>query len=267
MNPVILILVFVLVIYVINLLVEECVIHSFWVFPLNQNYKTTFPELPVSNTWDSDLVPRIIHQTAPSDKSRWNPDWERCQKTWHKHFPDYQYMFWSDEDLDEFIRTKYPWFYPTFKGYDKNIKRVDSARYFILHEYGGIYADMDYECIENFETQLPPGKVSIAESKLKDYVFPIEKYQNALMASPPKHPFWNFVCRVLEKNKNIGNVLIATGPDVIKQAVYNCSPDMFHSLSYSEFTEGSKWAKHYGTSMWIDNSFIRNLSTFIYSLM
>lgn len=266
MRLVILLVVLVLVFYITNSLVEGGFLHAFWLFPLGQNYETTFPELPVSETWDSDPVPRIIHQTAPSDKTRWNPVWERCQKTWHKHFPDYQYMFWSDEDLDEFIRTKYSWFYPTFKAYDKNIKRIDSARYFILYEYGGIYADMDYECIKNFESQLPPGKVSIAESRLKEYAFIAEEYQNALMTSPAKHPFWNHVYKVLEKNKNINDVIFATGPNVIKEAVYKCSSELFHGLSHAEFTEGTKWAKHHGTSMWIENNFLREVGRFIYSL-
>ena len=39
----------------------------------------------------SNGVPKIIHQTAPRDKTKWNPIWEPCQKTWRLHFPDYEY--------------------------------------------------------------------------------------------------------------------------------------------------------------------------------
>lgn len=35
----------------------------------------------VSKTWDKDTVPHIIHQTAPSDKSKWHPIWHKCQAT------------------------------------------------------------------------------------------------------------------------------------------------------------------------------------------
>ena len=27
-------------------------------------------------------VPYVVHQTAPSDRSRWDPRWFVCQKTW-----------------------------------------------------------------------------------------------------------------------------------------------------------------------------------------
>lgn len=260
------VLISLILVWMINDLVEKGVLFPFLFFPFKINNEKTFPELPVSETWRTDSVSKIIHQTAPSDVKRWHEDWARCQATWKAKFPDYEYKMWTDEDLDEFIRTKYPWFYPTFIGYDVNIKRIDSARYFILYEYGGIYADMDYECMENFEDELPLGKASIAESKLKKYWFAPEKYQNALMASPPKHPFWNFVFKILEKNKNVDSVLFATGPNVIREAAETCPDEAFHGLSYAEYTEGARWAQHHGTTTWVTNGFARSMGMFFYSL-
>jgi len=39
----------------------------------------------------------------------------------------------------QLIRDKYPWFLKTFKGYPHSIQRADALRYFVLHEFGGIY--------------------------------------------------------------------------------------------------------------------------------
>jgi len=39
----------------------------------------------------------------------------------------------------QLIRDKYPWFLGTFKGYPHGIQRADALRYFVLHEYGGVY--------------------------------------------------------------------------------------------------------------------------------
>lgn len=259
-------LVIVISVLILNYLTGNLLVPSFLVFPIGRNPYSTFPILPASETWTTDSVTKIIHQTGPSDKSRWDPVWEKCQNSWKEKFPDYEYMFWSDEDLDELIRTKYEWFYPTFKGYDKNIKRIDSARYFILYEYGGIYADMDYECLENFENELAPGRVSIAESKFIHHPILNEKYQNALMASPPKHPFWNYVIRSMERNKNIPQVIFATGPNVVKEAIDDCEAYMFMGLSSTEFTEGGRWAKHYGTSSWNENVVYRQLCRWLYKI-
>ena len=91
-------------------------------------------------------IPKIIHQTAPADTKKWPQVWHKCQQTWKKHFPTYQYIMWTDEDLNNLIQTQFPEFWGIFKGYDKNIKRFDVARYFILYKYGGIYLDMDIMC-------------------------------------------------------------------------------------------------------------------------
>lgn len=179
-------------------------------------------------------IPKIIHQTAPADRSKWHAIWTPCQKSWRTQFPDWEYKMWTDEDLEDLIKNKYSWFYPTWKGYDQKIKRIDSARYFIMYEYGGMYADMDFECVQNFEHKIPDGVVSIAESPWK-HDGRGETYQNALMISPPKHEFWEIAFKKLEAAKNIPDVLYATGPQIIMQAIAECNPRSFNALPHNEF--------------------------------
>lgn len=226
-----------------------------------------------SSSWRIDKVPKIIHQTAPADQKKWHPVWKQCQKSWREKFPDYEYKMWTDEDLDDLIRIKYPWFYPTYSGYDKKIKRIDAARYFIMFEHGGLYADMDFECVNNFDHLIPDGKVSIAESPAKNDGRG-ETHQNALMISPPGHPFWVNVFEELDKNKTQSDVLYATGPQIIVSAINKCEPNMVNSLPADTFAPvynskfkpiwqtGNKWinhesvegiyARHHGTAMWSD---------------
>ena len=226
--------------------------------------------LRVKSNFEGD-IPRIIHQTAPADKSKWHALWEPCQESWRTKFPDYEYRFWSDEDLERLVQTKYSWFYDTYKGYDRNIKRIDAARYFILYEYGGIYADMDFECINNFEHVIPQGKVSIAESPYKDDGRG-ETHQNALMISPPKHPFWEKVFKLLELNKTKTDVLYATGPQIIVQAIKESDDSDVNTLESEKFapahdknfksawkngiktpqaiTDPTIFTRHHGTGVW-----------------
>jgi tetratricopeptide (TPR) repeat protein len=197
----------------------------------------TILELNYSKNISDDSIPKIIHQTAPSDESKWNPIWKPCQESWKKHFPDYEYKMWTDEDLDNFIQTKYNWFWPTYSSYSRKIKKIDAARYFILYEYGGIYADMDFECLKNFEHLLPKGKVCAAQSPLynpNDNT--IEKYQNALMASPRFHKFWEWVWLDLEKHKSNPYIVAATGPWVIIRMADN-HPDVFQALPKENFAQ------------------------------
>ena len=192
----------------------------------------------VSPTWNKDVVPKLLHQTAPADKSRWHPLWEICQKTWIEKFPDYEYKLWSDEDIDEFMRTRCSAFYPSFKSFRYQIQRVDAFRYFLLYEIGGIYVDMDYECVKPFGHLLPAGKVSIGENMH----WP-ERFQNALMASPPKHPFWIHAFDALLKSftqqmdpSYFRSILNTAGPGMLELAWRNAPAIYLNPLPKLQFS-------------------------------
>ncbi len=182
--------------------------------------------------------------------SMWPKAWAECQQSWKKHFPNYVYRLWTDEDIDDFINKRYPAFYNFFKSYDRHIKRVDAFRYFVLYEFGGIYADMDYLCLRNFEHLLPKGKVSCNQGG-------VDVYQNALMASSAKHPFWHYVFMELYRDPGHKNVIIATGPDVLLRA-YNLAPngdELLHQLSAANFYRCDKanpdcFSYHIETGSW-----------------
>ena len=215
------------------------------------------------SSFEGGGIPKIIHQTAPADKSKWHPLWEACQKSWLEKFPGWEYKMWTDEDLDDFIKSKHPEFLDTYLGYPKNINRIDAARYYILFDYGGIYADMDFQCLKNFEDQIPSDKVSIAESHHDN-----EKFQNALMVSPKGHPFWKKVHEALEERKYIADVLTATGPIMISDV--SDDDETVNALPFEKFCpkyggtssnsikptemppiQEGVYTRHLGTGSWI----------------
>lgn len=190
---------------------------------------------PISSTWRTDKVSPIIHQIAPKDETKWDKLWPICQKSLRDHFPTYQHKIWSDvEDIDHFMKTFYPAYYGIFQSYEKQISRIDFARYFILYEYGGMYIDSDFYCVENYEHLLVPGKASIAESP-----YLTDRFQNALMASPPKHPFWLYIIAEMVNYIASGKEMVvieSTGPRVINRVVKHRAPsNMINTLSRSNF--------------------------------
>lgn len=184
---------------------------TFIAVPIEQN-TSSITMFEIDQDVNTKPIPKIIHQTAMADRSKWHPIWERCQASWRKHFPDWTYIMWDDDDLDRFMHDNYPDYYNIYVSLDANIKRIDIARYFILYAMGGMYVDMDYMCYMNFEHLLPRGHVSIAESMWTH----VETFQNALMASPPRHPFW---IKVIEMIRKDAPVLECAGPQVIDRAV------------------------------------------------
>ena len=96
------------------------------------------------------MLPKIVHQTwrtrnIPQEWRAWHQTWKVCFPS-----PEFQHIIWTDKDARRLIETKYTWFLDIYDGYPHQIQRADAVRYFILFEYGGIYADLDYECLRPF---------------------------------------------------------------------------------------------------------------------
>uniref|UniRef100_A0A1I8FN04 Glycosyltransferase family 32 protein n=1 Tax=Macrostomum lignano TaxID=282301 RepID=A0A1I8FN04_9PLAT len=66
------------------------------------------------------------------------------------NYPDFAYVLWTDDDAAAFLADKFPVHSAMFSGYAKALQRSDALRYFILSYFGGIYADMDVQCLRPF---------------------------------------------------------------------------------------------------------------------
>lgn len=157
------------------------------------------------------LIPKIIHQVWIG-----SPLPERFKKltqTWKEMHPDWEYFLWTDEDTVDFPflnRDK-------FDGAKNWGAKADILRYEILEMMGGVYIDIDYECIkpldqfhyeyEFYSCVLVPGYIT-----------------NALIGCIPHHPILQ---RTLENLKNsktntvtFEDVLEEFGPHYFSKWVY-----------------------------------------------
>jgi Glycosyltransferase sugar-binding region containing DXD motif len=185
----------------------------------------------------TDELPKIIHQqwmasdVPNEDNHRRFGDWHAA---WQLYFPSsegYTHMLWTDEKLLEFMKEHYSWFLPTYESYTTNIQRVDASRYFLLHHYGGLYADMDYEPLTSVLWKyLPTDRVSLLESPHKF----TERIQNSLMASPPGHPFWNTTFEHLVGHSS-EHVMGSTGPRFLDGVVQQVPPSFTFTLPCENF--------------------------------
>jgi len=96
--------------------------------------------------------PKIVHVTYKS-KEELPPAWENSMNEWKRFHPDWEVRFWSDEDIDSFVRMNFPDFYEnTFQKYPYAIQKVDAVRYLILWKLGGVYSDLDIYPAQNLES-------------------------------------------------------------------------------------------------------------------
>ena len=94
---------------------EERKFEEYYNLVYNNNLEYRYDTL-----WKKNIVffPRIIHQTGPTDLNRWLNIWKLCQQTWKNNFPDWEYKFWSDQDIEDIVKNDYPSLYQIYKRYN-----------------------------------------------------------------------------------------------------------------------------------------------------
>src|SRR5260221_607789 len=98
-----------------------------------------YENLPPDNN-----IPKIIFQTYKSEE-KLPTHWKESPNSWRKSHPEYRYIFYTDDDCHNLIRTKFPWFFSIYMQFPYPIQRFDSFRPFALFDHGGFYIDMDIQ--------------------------------------------------------------------------------------------------------------------------
>lgn len=166
-------------------------------------------------------IPAIIHQTWKT------PDIPRgfaaYVASWRRFNPGWRYMLWTDRDCRSFVRDRYPGLLELYDSYSSSINRADVARYLLLHHYGGLYADLDTECLRPLDALLhgSPGCIIGCEPRLhaERLYGRARLICNAVLLSAPGHPFWEHVMGILTGSAGERSVIEATGPVMLDRAL------------------------------------------------
>ena len=176
------------------------------------------PRIVPAEPW-ADGVPALIFQTwkvrqpLPANYRYWS-------STLSAHNPRRAHIVWDDQDNRDFIASDFPWFLPCYDRYPREIYRVDIVRLFFLYRFGGLYADMDTECLCPVDKALGAGDVilgAMGPDRACIYSIP-----NAVMAAKPRQLFWllaiaNAIDRAALCAKTAD--FIARGPEYLTGAV------------------------------------------------
>jgi mannosyltransferase OCH1-like enzyme len=164
-------------------------------------------------------IPKIIHQTW--ETMDMPCEWQDCVRSWQECHPHWEYRLWTDDDRRRFVEQRYPEFLDIFDSYSYDIQRADAIRYFVLHKYGGLYVDLDLECLRPVDDILSNRTFVIGRQPGRHAKVHGEDtlVGNAFMASVPGHRFLlEIVGTIKTINPRITShdeVLSTTGPVMI----------------------------------------------------
>ena len=99
-------------------------------------------------------IPRILHQVwmkvgnGPDTPPK---EYDEMRESWRTSHPEWTFMDWDLPKCRALIIDHYPAYIQMFDDYKRDIYRIDACRYFILHRYGGFYADTDTAAVREID--------------------------------------------------------------------------------------------------------------------
>lgn len=213
-------------------------------------------------------IPLIIHQiwigsTPPAEL-------ENYRKTWilkHAH-AGWMYVLWTDESVKKLKLYNQ-------KEFDESTNfahKADILRYELVYQFGGVYVDMDYECLApldlfhyayDFYTAIQPLDSSFAQLGL------------ALFGAVPKHPILKHAILTIKEDNAKKGIPSKTGPvhftrSFMEMAGLNDRKDIAMPASYfyplgafDRIIDRRKWANegayavHWWAKTWMPANYRR----------
>jgi mannosyltransferase OCH1-like enzyme len=168
------------------------------------------------------MVPATIHQIwndnrVPDRLAAYAEGWSRLNPSWRR-------ILWTDRMRLAFVAENYPELLETYCAYANPVCRADAARYMLLHKFGGLYADLDVECLAPLSPLEIESRVVLCHeppiywagfAPRRGHPFVLF---NGVMASPAGHPFWRDVLERLLRTRHGTSVIDVTGPCLLTAA-------------------------------------------------
>jgi len=172
------------------------------------------------------MIPYLFHfiWLQGFDVCPFKNNYNQCQKM----NPKVQFYFWDESSILKLFDTT-PWipYRDEIKKLYLNEKvlagKADIARYAIMYVYGGVYIDMDYQCVQSFVPILDAygSKIDLAVVLTKDFLYYIKPLllgkskgkclNNGFFACKPQHEIMKYVLENCFQNKRQKIIIYRTG--------------------------------------------------------
>ena len=176
---------------------------------------------------DVSAIPMNIHQIwINRDPGVAIPEeWLEWSKSWKKFNPEWNYRLWQTKKIEAFMAEKYPDLVGFYNSFESDVQKSDVARLLLLDAFGGIYADLDMECLRPLD-ELIKGRTCIAccESRRHSRLFDLRRMLcTNYIASAPGHPFLAHTVREMVEGIRtlhfVYPVMESTGPLMFTRAL------------------------------------------------
>ncbi len=182
----------------------------------------------MSDLTHRQTIPEKIHQIWIGNDEV--PNSVKCYThTWREQHPHWEYRLWDEMSCKQLIVKDFPFIEKLYQSLSYNIQRVDLLKYLILYSEGGLYVDLDYECLKSIK-ELIVNEVCIGLEPKSYALFHNCQFflGNAFMASNAQHEFFKKLISNLMLNLASENILGVSNANKYSQVMKSTGPVMFN---------------------------------------
>lgn len=218
------------------------------------------------------MIPKIIHQIWFQGKSKCPNKFLKNSKTWIDKNENYEYIFWDENSINNFLQQNYPQYLNNYKNFNYMHQKIDFFKYILMNHYGGIYADIDTICLQNFDNLLKYDGVVVCETmanKFESFITFGQQHSvnNGVILSEKHHPFWLWYINNIFKQKGpwltkFSEINNTTGPSFFSKCIYSYKGEGITILNHHAFepcysgdiyckVDNKSYADHQHAQTWI----------------
>jgi hypothetical protein len=194
------------------------------------------------------VIPRIFHQIwlGPDPFPK---DYVAYRETWRRHHPEWELRLWTEDDLPEGLRRP-----EAAERLRAPAERADILRLELLWRFGGVYADVDIECLRPIDPLIDEVELFIGLAKPG-------RVNNALLGAVADHPLLDRALNEVRPREFYGYDKEAAGPKLLDRVfagrpeVTLLEPEVFYPQTPEE--KQRAYTVHYERRSWKEPELLR----------
>ena len=207
---------------VILVIVFTLIIFFYHKCPISESFSNS--KLNIIQTWKNFEIPHKYKNLVSGVK---------------KLNPNCNYILFSDNDIDQFMKQKFPQYLSTFHKFPYTIQKIDFFRYLAIYYYGGVYLDLDIKLHQSVQDLNNTSKCvfPLEFKRSSDRILHQQGFQgligNYAFYAPKNHPF---VKKIID-NIVSGRIPIKMSEcSDYRQYVYYTTGPVMVTQSYLDYT-------------------------------
>jgi inositol phosphorylceramide mannosyltransferase catalytic subunit len=134
-------------------------------------------------------IPRILHQIWIGPRPL-PAEYRKYRQTWRAAHPAWEFRHWGEREIAALgLRNA-----RLMARVATESERSDLVRYELLHRFGGVYVDADFECLKPLDELIACQRFFVGQDR------DARVFNTGLMGVVPEHPFLDLLIRAVPRN-------------------------------------------------------------------